>query len=198
MKRVYFAHPSFTEDQKKLKRAFLEAVSESLEKSGLEKEFSVIDPFDYTPNVENNPSMKRNVSRSIKDVCIRILRESDVIIALTDGEDAGVAFEVGVADTSLIPIVLVAHKMDLGKVNAMLLGAASAAIDDIMKPGRIDFMLDIVLGSRGDGTGVSDDLLCAIVSIGGRPNESSAPTGMGGFSSAQKNVLTKGSGVKYI
>lgn len=146
MKRVYFAHPCFTEEHKKFKEAFLGAVNKSLEKSGLEKEFTIIDPFDYTPNVENNPSMKRNVSRSIKEVCTRILRESDVVIALADGEDAGVAFEVGVADTALIPIVLVAHRMDLGKVNAMLLGAVAAAIDDIMRPGRIDFMLDIVLG----------------------------------------------------
>jgi nucleoside 2-deoxyribosyltransferase len=146
MKRVYFAHPCFTEEQKKLKEAFLEAVRKSLQKSDLENEFSLIDPFDYAPNVENNPSLKRNVSRSIKEVCIRILRESDVIVALADGEDAGVAFEIGVADSCLIPIVLVAHKMDLSKVNAMLLGAAAAAIDDIMKPGRIDFMLDIVLG----------------------------------------------------
>lgn len=146
MKRVYFAHPCFTQDQKRFKEAFLEAVYKSLEKSGLEKEFSLIDPFDYTPNVENNPALKRNVSRSIKEVCIRILRESDVVVALADGEDAGVSFEIGVADTALIPIVLVADRMDLTKVNAMLLGAATAAIDDIMKPGRIDFMLDIVLG----------------------------------------------------
>jgi nucleoside 2-deoxyribosyltransferase len=146
MKRVYFAHPCFTDEQKKLKEAFLEGVRKSLEKSGLENDISVIDPFDYTPNVENNPSLKGRVSRSIKEVCVRILRESDVIIALVDGEDTGVAFEVGVADTSLIPIVLVAHKVDLTKVNAMLLGAASAVIDDIMRPGRIDFMLDIVLG----------------------------------------------------
>ena len=146
MKRVYFAHPCFTEEQRKLKDAFLGVLRKSLEKSGLEKEFSVIDPFDYTPNVENNPSLKGRVARSIREVCIRILRGSDVIIALVDGEDAGVAFEVGVADTSMIPIVLVAHKADLNKVNAMLLGAAAAAIDDILKPGRIDFMLDIVLG----------------------------------------------------
>jgi nucleoside 2-deoxyribosyltransferase len=146
MKRVYFAHPCFTEEQKKLKEAFLGVLRKSLEKSGLESEFSVIDPFDYTPNVENDPSLKGRVARSIKEVCMRILRESDVVIALVDGEDAGVAFEVGVADTCLIPIVLIAHKMDLSRVNAMLLGAAAAAVDDILRPGRIDFVLDIVLG----------------------------------------------------
>jgi len=146
MKRVYFAHPCFTDEQKRLKGAFLKALRHSLEKSGLEKEFSVIDPFEYTPNVENDPSLKRNVSRSIKDVCVRVLRESDVLIALADGQDAGVAFEVGIADASLIPVVLVADRIELSKVNAMLLGAAAAMIDDIMKPGRIDLMLDIVLG----------------------------------------------------
>jgi len=146
MKRVYFAHPCFTEEQKKLKEAFLRTLRTSLEKSGLENEFSVIDPFDYTPNVENDPSLKRNVSRSIKEVCVRVLRESDVVIALADGQDAGVAFEVGVADVAMIPVVLVADRIELSRVNAMLLGAASAAIDGIMKPGRIDFMLDIVLG----------------------------------------------------
>ncbi len=145
MKRVYFAHPCFTEDQKKLKEAFLRNLRTSLVKSGLENEFSVIDPFDYTPNVENDPSLKRNVSRSIKEVCVRVLREADVVIALADGGDAGVAFEVGVADMAMIPIVLVTDRMDSGRVNAMLLGAASAVIDGIMKPGRIDFMLDIVL-----------------------------------------------------
>ena len=146
MKRIYFAHPCFNEEQKSLKKAFLEALRKSLEKSGLENDFALIDPFDYSPNIENNPSLKRNVSRSIKEVCIRILRGSDVLIALADWEDSGVAFEVGVADTALIPVVLVAHKADPGKMNAMLLGAASAVIDDIMRPGRIDFMLDIVLG----------------------------------------------------
>jgi hypothetical protein len=51
-----------------------------------------------------------------------------------------------VADTSLIPIVLITDKTDMGKANAMLLGSAAAVVDQIMKPGRIDFMLDIVLG----------------------------------------------------
>ncbi len=146
MKRLYFAHPCFTEEEKRFKETFLEAVRKSLEKSGLENEFSIIDPFDYAPNVENNPSLKRNVSRAIKEVCVRVLRESDVMIALADGDDTGVAFEAGVADTSLIPIVLIANKMNPGKANAMLLGSASAVVDEIMKPGRIDFMLDIVLG----------------------------------------------------
>jgi nucleoside 2-deoxyribosyltransferase len=146
MKRLYFAHPCFTEEEKRFKETFLEAVRKSLEKSGLENEFSIIDPFDYAPNVENNPSLKMNVSRAIKEVCVRVLRESDVMIASMDGDDAGVAFEAGVADTSLIPIVLIANKSDPGKANAMLLGSAAAVVDEIMKPGRIDFMLDIVLG----------------------------------------------------
>ena len=146
MKRLYFAHPCFTEEEKRFKETFLKAVRRSLEKSGLENEFSIIDPFDYAPNVENNPSLKRNVSRAIKEVCVRVLRESDVMIALADGDDTGVAFEAGVADTSLIPIVLITNKTDAGKANAMLLGSAAAVVDEIMKPGRIDFMLDIVLG----------------------------------------------------
>jgi len=146
MKRLYFAHPCFTEEERRFKKAFLEGVRGSLEKSGLQEEFSVIDPFDYAPNIENDPSLKRNVARAVKEVCVRILRESDVVIALADGNDSGVAFEAGVADTSLIPIVLVAHKADVGKANAMLLGSAAAVVDQIMSPGRIDFMLDIVLG----------------------------------------------------
>jgi hypothetical protein len=68
------------------------------------------------------------------------------MIAVADGDDTGVAFEAGVADTSLIPIVLITDKTDVGKANAMLLGSAAAVVDQIMKPGRIDFMLDIVLG----------------------------------------------------
>jgi len=146
MKRLYFAHPCFTEEQRRFKEAFLDAVRRSLERSGLENEFSLIDPFDYAPNVENNPSLKRNVSRAIKEVCIRILRESDVMIALADGDDTGVAFEAGVADTCLIPIVLITNRTDPAKANAMLLGSAAAVVDDIMKPGRVDFMIDIVLG----------------------------------------------------
>ena len=146
MKRLYFAHPCFTEEERRFKKAFLEAVRGSLERSGLQEEFSIIDPFDYAPNIENDPSLKRNVARAVKEVCVRILRQSDVVIALADGNDSGVAFEAGVADTSLIPIVLVAHKTDAGKANAMLLGSATAVVDQIMSPGRIDFMLDIVLG----------------------------------------------------
>jgi len=146
MKRLYFAHPCFTEEQRRFKEAFLDAVRRSLERSGLENEFSLIDPFDYAPNVENNPSLKRNVSRAIKEVCVRILRESDVMIALADGDDTGVAFEAGVADTCLIPIVLITNRTDPAKANAMLLGSAAAVVDDIMKPGRVDFMIDIVLG----------------------------------------------------
>ena len=146
MKRLYFAHPCFTEEQRRFKEAFLDAVRRSLERSGLENELSLIDPFDYAPNVENDPSLKRNVSRAIKEVCVRILRESDVMIALVDGDDTGVAFEAGVADTSLIPIVLIANKTDPAKANAMLLGSAAAVVNDIMKPGRVDFMIDIVLG----------------------------------------------------
>ena len=138
--------PLFHGGRKEIQRGLPEGCSRESREVRLARGILRYRPFDYAPNVENDPSLKRNVARAIKEVCVRILRESDVMIAVADGDDTGVAFEAGVADTSLIPIVLITDKTDVGKANAMLLGSAAAVVDQIMKPGRIDFMLDIVLG----------------------------------------------------
>lgn len=129
--RVYFAHPCFTDREKKFKDEFLDKIRKRLAQDEKEKIITIVDPFLGTPNVENDRNKKLIMSGEIKKACIDMLESCDVIIAVTDDDDTGVAFEAGYGHCINKPIVLISRDT-CDKANAMLIGAAKARIDNVL------------------------------------------------------------------
>ena len=129
--QIYFAHPAFNDEQREFKKHFI---------SRLKKEFAylkpcqsviLIDPFDYSPIVEESVKDKMAHSKEVKRVCLDLLENCKLILAVVDGDDTGTAFEVGYAHKMNFPIILVS-KGNCSSANSMLLGSAYAMFDDIL------------------------------------------------------------------
>ena len=128
---VYFAHPAFTTKQERVKMEFLERLSRTL--AGLEggKHITIIDPFLYAPVVEADTEAKLAKSATIVKSCLDLLEDCAVLLALTDGDDTGTAFEAGYAHCLNIPVVLISSGT-CDTANAMLIGAAKERFDNIL------------------------------------------------------------------
>jgi nucleoside 2-deoxyribosyltransferase len=129
--RIYFAHPCFNDRQEGFKREFLEKLRAALDETEHGKAIGIVDPFVDTPNIEGNRETKLKLSRLVKDTCITMLEECDMVVALVDDGDTGVAFEAGYADAIDIPVVLISRS-DCAGANAMLIGAAKDRFDNIL------------------------------------------------------------------
>jgi nucleoside 2-deoxyribosyltransferase len=123
--KVYFAHPCFNEEQQQFKGEFLRRL---LEATG--NGIIIVDPFEYAANVEHSVEEKLRMSGRIKDACLELLRECQVLIALVDWNDTGTAFEAGYAHCLDLPIILIS-RTECASANAMLIGAASARYDNV-------------------------------------------------------------------
>ncbi len=134
---IYFAHPCFNDSQQRFKKEFLKKLRASLGKTNYGKAVGIVDPFDYTPNIEGNRETKLKLGRTIKEACLKMLDECDIIIALVDGNDTGVAFEAGYAHAVDIPIILVSGA-SCDDANAMLIGAARERVDNILDEGQME------------------------------------------------------------
>ncbi len=148
--KVYFAHPCFNDKQKKFKTEFLNRLSFLTNRSNI----VIIDPFEHTPNVEDLPigrqgdiETKLKKAESIKIECIRLLEECDIIVALVDGDDTGVAFEAGYAHALNKPLILISEKTS-STANAMLIGAARAMIDNVLDEEQMRRLVDTLLWYR--------------------------------------------------
>lgn len=128
---IYFAHPCFNESQGTFKKMFLEKLRAALAQTEHGRAIGVVDPFVDTPNIEGNRETKLKLSRLVKDTCIKMLGECDVVVALVDDGDTGVAFEAGYADAIGIPVVLISRS-DCAAANAMLIGAAKERFNNIL------------------------------------------------------------------
>jgi nucleoside 2-deoxyribosyltransferase len=129
--KVYFAHPCFTEKQSEFKKVFLEMIRHVFKHMKMAKEIVIIDPFDYTPNIESNIGAKLLMSKQIMEECLQLLIECDIVIALIDGDDTGTAFEAGYAHSINKPVILISEDSS-SKANAMLIGSAKAMIDNVL------------------------------------------------------------------
>jgi len=134
---IYFAHPCFNDSQEQFKKEFLKKLRASLGKTDYGNAVGIIDPFDYTPNIEDNRETKIKLSRNVKDACLKMLDECDIIVALIDGNDTGVAFEAGYAHAVNIPVILIS-KTNCDDANAMLIGAAKERVDNILNEGEME------------------------------------------------------------
>ncbi|MHB8109364.1 MAG: nucleoside 2-deoxyribosyltransferase [Syntrophorhabdaceae bacterium] len=128
---IYFAHPCFNEPQEKFKNHFLEELRKALSVTDYGKAVGIVDPFEDMPNIEGNRETKLKLSRTVKDTCLRMLDDCDMVIALIDDNDTGVAFEAGYAHAVHIPVILIS-KGRCDEANAMLIGAAKECLDNIL------------------------------------------------------------------
>ena len=129
--RIYFAHPCFNDPQERFKREFLEKLRAALDETEHGKTIGIVDPFVDTPNIEGDRETKLKLSRFVKDTCIKMLEECDMVLALVDDGDTGVAFEAGHANAIGIPVILVSRS-DCAEANAMLIGAARERFNNIL------------------------------------------------------------------
>lgn len=129
--RIYFAHPCFDDSQEMFKKEFLEKLRAALAQTEHGRAISIVDPFADTPKIEGNRETKLKLSRLVKDTCIKMLEECDMVVALIDDGDTGVAFEAGYADAIGVPVILVSRS-DCAAANSMLIGAAKERFDSIL------------------------------------------------------------------
>lgn len=141
--RVYFAHPCFTEEQERFKGEFLRRLMERLAARGLSRDIGILDPFLHTPNVEGDVETKLAMAEAIKTSCIGLLEDCDVVMALTDDDDTGTAFEAGYAHSMDIPIILISSAT-CATANAMLIGAARNRVDNVLLDAGVDTLVDML------------------------------------------------------
>jgi nucleoside 2-deoxyribosyltransferase len=152
--KIYFAHPAFTEEQKRLKQTFLKAFTGALRKrcrAGKTSPPEIIDPFDHAPDIEGSGTEKAALAGAVASICLRLLDDGDLVLALVDDDDAGVAFELGYAHARSIPAILVSQSGAAEGANAMLTGTAQASIGRIMDAGRMQTLADLVCGFAAVG-----------------------------------------------
>lgn len=125
--RIYFAHPCFTEEQKRFKETFLEILFPLIS----DKNITIIDPFEYTPPIENDSEVKLKMAEKIKEECLRLLKSCDIVMALSDWDDTGTAFEIGYAYAIGKPVILISRTR-CETANAMLIGAAQLMVSHVL------------------------------------------------------------------
>ena len=142
--KIYFAHPCFTDKQREFKKQFLHQLSAALSQKGYGNEISIVDPFDYAPDVEGDIEIKLEMAEGIKIECIRLLEECDIIIALVDDNDTGTAYEIGYAHAVNKPVILIS-KENCSAANAMLLGSAKAVVNSVLEDEQINRLVSLIL-----------------------------------------------------
>ena len=142
--KIYFAHPCFNEEQIEFKKQFLPKLSAALSQTQYGNDIIVVDPFDYAPDVEGDIEVKLEMAEDIKIECIRLLEECDIIIALVDGNDTGVAFEAGYAHAVNKPIILISQE-NCSSANAMLIGSAKVVVNNIVEVEQVKRLAGLIL-----------------------------------------------------
>ncbi|MBA4418464.1 MAG: hypothetical protein C0392_11245 [Syntrophus sp. (in: bacteria)] len=137
--KIYFAHPCFNKEQELFKREFLNKLSKRLAQIMQDGNIVIVDPFLHTPNVEDDIVVKLAMSKTIMHECLRLLEESDVMVALADGNDTGTAFEAGYAHSMNIPVILVSENT-CDRVNAMLIGVSDERFDNVLEEKQIEML----------------------------------------------------------
>ena len=74
----------------------------------------------------------------------KALEECDIIIALIDGNDAGVAFEAGYAHAVNKPVILISQE-NCSAANTMLIGSAKAMIDNVLKESEMEKLVGMLM-----------------------------------------------------
>jgi nucleoside 2-deoxyribosyltransferase len=141
--KVYVAHPAFTEPQRDFKAKFFAGLKDQLQRIENCRSVELVDPFDYSPNVENDIKEKVARAKEIRESCLNLLDRCELLIAVADGNDTGTAFEAGYAYRMNIPVILVSGE-SCDPSNAMLLGAAQARFDDVLDPIQLSLLAGLI------------------------------------------------------
>jgi nucleoside 2-deoxyribosyltransferase len=147
--KIYFAHPAFNDRQRAVKTRFLEKLRAGLTKVCTEKNLpipEIMDPFDYAPDIEGNVEHRDSLERAVSSICLWLLTQCSLVLALADDGDTGVAFELGYANALHIPVILVSEGEAADTANAMLKGTAQACIADILDDQKMALLIDLIYG----------------------------------------------------
>jgi nucleoside 2-deoxyribosyltransferase len=140
---VYIAHPCFTDEQREFKNQFIPKLKGQLQNTKHGKLITLIDCFDYSPDIECSVEAKLKFSREVMQTCTDSLEKCQVVIAVVDDNDTGTAFEAGYAHRMGIPIILIS-KDTCDTANAMLIGSCSARFDDILDDMQISMLVALL------------------------------------------------------
>jgi len=140
---VYIAHPAFTETQTNFKEQFIARLKEHIGRLKHCGPLTLIDPFQYAPNIEGNVKHKLTLSKQIKETCLKLLDQCNLLVAIVDDNDTGTAFEAGYAHHKDIPIILVS-KDTCDTANAMLLGSAHARFDNVLDETQLSQLASLI------------------------------------------------------
>jgi nucleoside 2-deoxyribosyltransferase len=141
--QVYVAHPAFTQRQREFKEIFFAGLRDRLQKIEGCQTVELVDPFDYSPNLEGDIQEKVARSKEIRKSCLDLLDRCALLIAVLDDDDTGTAFEAGYAYRVSIPVILVsAGSCDAS--NAMLLGAAHARFDNVLDELQMSLLAGLI------------------------------------------------------
>lgn len=136
MCKIYFAHPKFNEAQKAFAEGFLTQLTR------LDDALTILDPFEYSPNIEGDRELVKKLAKTVLDANHRLIQASDLIIAVIDGRDIGVIYEVGYAVALGIPVITIsAHDYD---VNIMLSASVMAHFPNIMEDKQLNQLLEVL------------------------------------------------------
>ena len=133
---------------------FLERLSGRLAQLERGRHITIIDPFLYAPIVEADTEVKLAMSARIKSACIDLLEDCDALLALTDDNDTGTAFEAGYAHCLNMPVILISSGT-CDTANAMLLGAAKERFDNILDDAPIAMLALLLISIRAEKTGTN-------------------------------------------
>lgn len=119
---VYFAHPAFTPEQLEFKKNLVEVLKDC--------SIRLLDPFEFSPAIEGDRELKKQISRCVVDANERLIERSDLILALIDDRDQGVIWEMGYAYARGISTITISqHDYD---VNLMLSGTVIGHIPNVL------------------------------------------------------------------
>ncbi|MCX5814260.1 MAG: YtoQ family protein [Proteobacteria bacterium] len=141
--KIYFAHPCFTPEQREFKKQFLSKISAGLMQNNLNNDIIIIDPFEHTPVIEDNTETKLKMAETVKIECIKLLEECDIVVAITDDNDTGTAFEAGYAHAVNKPIILISQE-SCSSANAMLIGSAKVMVNNILEDSGMEKLIGMI------------------------------------------------------
>lgn len=94
---IYLAHPAFSPDQIEYANKLQTWLSEFTVRYASRFKVTVFNPFNYGPNIENDPEARKVLASTILESNVRLINRSSIVLALIDNRDAGVIWELGYA-----------------------------------------------------------------------------------------------------
>lgn len=106
--KIYFAHPAFTDSQREFKAQLLKALNDNI--TNFDGRFKMLDPFAYSPNIEGDLDLKRQMAGAVVKANIELMQQSDLCIAVIDDRDIGVIWELGYLYSQGVPVITISSK----------------------------------------------------------------------------------------